>query len=207
MENLHYQKLEEKHFIKRYFQSQKWRVVVHILILLFLFFFLFACGQNKKSENNSIDTESEFSENNLIDTTISKFSLTISTCNHATLLFEGYLIYNLTDSILSISRKFTIPENDTVLLLTKTIDRNSIYKIQNIRIDSLEDFYFNFCIMPTSGDIYNVSTIINDTIKKTIHLHHYYEEHIEMITSELDKHIPNNLKINYLTRETKQDCK
>ena len=201
MENLHCQKLEEKHFIKRYFQSQKW-IVLHILILSFLF----VCGQNKKSENNSIDTESEFSENNLVDNTISKFSLTIDKCNHATLLFEGYLIYNLTDSILSISREFTILGNDTVLLLTKTIDRNSIYKIQNIRIDSLEDFYFNRCILPTSGNRYNVSTIINDTIKKTIHLHHYYEEHIEMITSELDKHIPDDLKINYLTRETKQDC-
>lgn len=76
-----------------------------------------------------------------------------------------------------------------------------------MRIDSLDDFYFNKCVMATSGNEYSIS-IVNDTIKKTIRLHAYFEEHIEMLINELNKHIPDSLQISYYTIERKkeQDC-
>jgi hypothetical protein len=162
----------------------------YILTLLFLTYGLFACGQNN-AENKSVKTES-------------KFSLTISTYNHAEQIFNGTLTYKLTKNILTISRRTMFSDKDTILL-TKPVDANSIDQIQNIRLDSLKDFYFNNCIMATSGNEYFVSTT-NDPVKKTIHLHHYYDRQIEMLINELNKHIPDNLRINYLTSETKQDC-
>lgn len=96
--------------------------------------------------------------------------------------------------------------DEDTLLFSKKIDKNSLEQIKNIRLDSLQDFYFNYCIMATSGNEYFVSTTV-DTITKKISLHHYYNSQIERLINELNKHVPYTLKHNYLTKDTQQDCK
>jgi len=159
---------------------------IYLLTLLFL-----TCGQNS-AENKSVETES-------------RFSLTISTYNHAEQIFNGTLSYELTGNFLTISSRALFSVKDTILL-RKPVNASSMNQIQNISLDSLNDFYFNNCVALTSGNEYYILTT-NDTVKRTIHLHHYYIDQIEMLINELNKQIPDNLKIKYLTRETKQDCK
>jgi len=158
------------------------------LTILILTYGLFACGQ---------DTVSNKSKSN--------FSLSISTYNHAEQIYNGITTYNLTNDTLTIRKTFMFSDKDTILL-SKKIDTNSIEQIKNIRLESLKDFYFNYCIMATSGNEYFISTTI-DTVNKKISLHHYYDKQIERLINELNKNIPDDLKLDYLTNDTKQNCK
>jgi len=163
----------------------------YILIVLILTLGLFACGQDTASK------EPKKSK--------SKFSLSITTYNHAEQIFNGITTYNIKKDTLIIRRTFMFSDKDTVLL-SKKIDNNSIDQIKNIRLDSLKDFYFNYCVMATSGNEYFISTTI-DTVNKKISLHHYYDKQIERLINELNKNIPDKCKLDYLTEDTKQDCK
>lgn len=118
--------------------------------------------------------------------TKSNFLLTISTYNHAERIFNGTLTYKLDDSILTISRRAMFSNKDTTLL-SKTVDSNSLDRIKNIRLDSLKDFYFNYCIMATSGNEYFVSITTDQTSKK-INLHCYYEPQVARLINKLNKH-------------------
>lgn len=162
-----------------------------ILTMLILSFGLIAFGQNK-TENKYVDSDS-------------KFLLIISTFNHAQKIYEGTLTYILTDNNLSIERRPMFSEKDTTLFFKK-IDNTSLEQIKSIRLDKLKDFYFNECVMITSGNEYFVSTTF-DNITKTIHLHHYYDRQIEILINELNLQLPDSLKIRYLTSDTKQDCR
>ena len=137
--------------------------------------------------------------------TKSNFSLSITTYNHAEQIFDGITTYSLTKDTLTIHKTYMFSDKDTILV-SKKLNFNSIDQIKKIRLDSLEDFYFNNCIMATSGNEYFISTTI-DTINKKISLHHYYNEQIERLINELNKNIPDSFKIDYLTKDTKQDCK
>lgn len=161
----------------------------YILTLLFLISGFFVSGQNNTESKNEI--------------TESNFTLTISTYNHAELIFNGTLSYKLTENTLTINRR-SINNADTVLI-SYPIDVNSVEQIKNIDLDSLNNFYFNHCVVATSGNEYFVS-VTNDNINKKIRLHSFYNKQIELLINELNKHIPENLKIHYLTSETKQDC-
>jgi len=152
---------------------------------------LFACGQDA--------TLKETAKSN------SNFSLSITTYNHAEQIFNGITTYSLTKDTLTIHKKFMFSDKDTILF-SKKLDFNSIDQIEKIRLDSLEDFYFNYCIMATSGNEYFISTTI-DTVNKEISLHHYYNQQIDRLINELNKNIPDSFKLDYLTKETKQDCK
>jgi hypothetical protein len=160
-----------------------------IFTLLMLTCKLFAFGQTLQKNQ---------SEN-------SKYSLTISTFNHAELIYNGILTYKLDMNILTISRRNMFFEKDTILL-SKIVDTMSVNKIKNIQIENLHDFYFNKCVMSTSGNEYSVTTKV-DKVTKTIQLHHYYNKQIEILINELNKQIIDSLKINYLTSDSKQDCK
>ena len=135
----------------------------------------------------------------------SKFSLSISTYNHAEQMFNGVTTYNLTDSLLTVRESSMCSELDT-LLFSKKLDDNSIYQIESIQLDSLKDFYFNYCIMATSGNEYFISKTV-DTITQKISLHHYYEPQIEKLFEQINKHVPDKLKHDYLAKDTQQDCK
>ncbi len=163
----------------------------YILTLIILTCGLIACGQNFQTNESKIDN--------------SKFLLTISTYNHAEQIFKGTLTYKLNENVLTISRRTMFSDKDTTLS-SITVDANSLERIKKINLDKLKDFYFNNCVMTTSGNEYFVSTTL-DTVTKTIHLHHYYDRQIEVLINELNKHITDSLKIDYLTNDTKQDCK
>jgi hypothetical protein len=163
----------------------------YILTILILTCGLISCEQNTASQE-PIKSKSNF-------------SLSITTYNHAEQLFNGITTYDLKNDTFKIHRSFMFSDKDTILL-SKIIDNNSIDQIKNIRLDSLKDFYFNYCIMATSGNEYFISTTI-DTVNKEISLHHYYNEQIERLINELNKNIPDNFKLDYLTKDTNQDCK
>lgn len=164
---------------------------IYFLTILICTCGLFAYGQDTVSKD--------------IKNPKSKFSLLISTSNHAELLFNGTMIYNLTNNTLTIHRETMFSDKDTILF-SKKLDTNSIEQIRNIQLDSLKDHYFNYCIMPTSGNEYFISTTI-DTVTKNISLHHFYNKQIKRLINELNKNIPDNFKIDYLSKDTKQDCK
>jgi hypothetical protein len=149
-----------------------------------------------------------FSQNNVLNEPInstSKFSLSISTFNHAEQIYNGITTYELTNDSLIIRKNFLNSEKESILL-TKKIDNNSLKKIKNIHLDNLKNFYFNYCTMPTSGTEYFI-TISTETYNNKITLHHFYEKQVERLINELNELIPDNLKLQYLTIETKQDCK
>ena len=160
----------------------------YMLTVLILTCGLFAFGQDPKTKD-----------------TKSKFSLSISTYNHAEQMFNGVTTYNLTDSLLTVRESSMWSELDT-LLFSKKLNDNSIYQIESIQLDSLKDFYFNNCIMATSGNEYFISKTV-DTITQKISLHHYYEPQIEKLFEQINKHVPDKLKHDYLAKDTQQDCK
>lgn len=162
----------------------------YILTILILTFGLISFGQNTASQ------EPIKNKSNL--------SLSITTYNHAEQILNGITTYDLKNDTLKIHKSFMFSDIDT-MLFSKKIDDNSIEQIRSIRIDNLKDFYFNNCIMATSGNEYFISTTIN-TVNKKISLHHYYDKQIERLIKEFNKHIPDNLKLDYLKSETKQDC-
>ena len=127
----------------------------YIITLFVMTLGLFVLGQDSKTKE-----------------TKSKFSLSISTYNHADQMFNGVTTYNLTDSLLTVQKSSMWSDMDT-LLFSKTIDAKSVDLIKNISLSKLKDFYFNYCIMATSGNEYFVSKTV-DTITQKISLHHYY---------------------------------
>ena len=160
----------------------------YIITLFVMTLGLFVLGQDSKTKE-----------------TKSKFSLSISTYNHADQMFNGVTTYNLTDSLLTVQKSSMWSDMDT-LLFSKTIDAKSVDLIKNISLSKLKDFYFNYCIMATSGNEYFVSKTV-DTITQKISLHHYYEPQIEKLFEQINKHVPYKLKHDYLTKDTQQDCK
>jgi len=163
----------------------------YIFILLFLTCGLLVFGQDNVSKEPK--------------NSLSKFSLSISTFNHAEQLYKGITTYNLTNDSLIIRKTFLFSNKETILL-SKKIDNNSIDQIKNIHLDNLKDFYFNYCIMATSGTEYLIK-ISTEIYNNKISIHHYYVKQIEKLINELNKIIPDNLKLEYLTKDIKQDCK
>ena len=153
-----------------------------LLIILILTCSLFACGQHTPTTESKPE--------------ITNFSVTISTYNHAGQMSDGTLIYHLKDSVLTVSKRYMFSESDTVLF-SKVIEVYKIERIRNIKINDLEDFYFNEHVLGTSGQEYYVS-VTHDTITKKIHLHHYYHERIEKLITELNNLAPEKYRIPYL---------
>ena len=135
----------------------------------------------------------------------SKFSLSITTYVHSQVLFTGTFKYVLEDNDLIISKTSYLSDESKILYNGK-IEDDLLNKIKNIDLDNLKDFYFNECVMITSGAEYSFS-ITNNSITRKIHLHHYYIEKIETLIEELNKVIPEKMKIKYVSVDTKQDCK
>jgi hypothetical protein len=135
----------------------------------------------------------------------SNFSISISAYNHAEQIFNGKTIYKLTTDTLTIHKSFLYSDKDSILF-TRKLDLNAIERIKKIRLDSLESYYYNSCVMATSGDEYLISATM-DSVNMEISLHHYYHEQIEKLINELNKNIPDSIKLDYLKKNTKQDCK
>lgn len=140
-----------------------------------------------------------------ISTTKPEFSISLSTFNHAELLFTGIMTYKIKNDSFIITNQSSIQPIKHTLLFSKKIESNFIEQILDMRLDTLEDFYFNKCVMVTSGQEYWIS-IKRDTISKNIRLHHFYHNQVEQMVKNMSKAAPDKYKIEYLSSDTKQDC-
>jgi hypothetical protein len=132
------------------------------------------------------------------------FSLSLTTFNYAEVLFTGELTYALKSDSFSISRYDRIGET-TIVLFSKKIESDLADPIIRMQLDTLEDIYFNRCVVPTSGAVFSIS-MKKDTLSKEIYLRHYYHKQIEQLVIELNKEIPDQYKIEFMPSDTKQDC-
>lgn len=159
----------------------------------FLFLFVFQYGLSQS------DTEVL---NEKIET---KFSFSVISFNHAEQVYTGILSYSLiSDNLLVVSKNDMYSKN-TYVLLKKRLDKNVLDKLRNIPLENLNGLYFNKCIMSTSGNEY-IITITKGMVNKTILIHHYYIQIVEQFIDELNNYLVGNVKINYVTNGTKQDC-
>lgn len=129
------------------------------------------------------------------------FSISFNTYNHAELLSGGTSFILNNDSL--VIKKGGIKTGRIVF--SKEIDKKIIDEIRSLGLNSLEEYYFNNCVMITSGNEYRISFTDGKTFKR-ICLHHYYLKQIEQLVVIINNQIPEKYKINYQTGKTKQDC-
>jgi len=135
------------------------------------------------------------------------FRLTFTTFNHAERIFNGTTSYVLTNFSIKIRKTF-FGETKGKTVYSKRFPKTQqlFSNISRMELDSLKDFYFNYCIMPASGDQYFLNYSDNLTTKK-ISLHHYYLKQLDEVIQIINSNVPKKYRFQYLTTETKQDCK
>jgi hypothetical protein len=134
------------------------------------------------------------------------FVLSISLYNHAELLFKGTTIYNISGNQLKVSNQQLFDSLDKVIY-SKQLSKSEIANIKFSleKLDTLNELYMNYCVMPTSGEEFSMRYEIN-TIAKVISLHQYYLEQIKDLIDSININLPKKYKMRYLTKENKQDC-
>lgn len=132
------------------------------------------------------------------------FRLSLTHYNHAEQIYDGTWTYFIKENVLEIRRRSFFAKKDSLIFKSK-LDSAALTNIKKFNIDSLSDFYFNKCVMITSGTEYYIS-YTNGAKKKQIHLHHYYHPLVAQIANELNLLIPEEFKISYLSKDTEQDC-
>lgn len=156
------------------------------------------CGLAASSQNSVREKPKSGKEN-------SEFRLSLSTYNHAELLGTGTMIYSLLGEKLSI-KKESVPADDKIYLLDSVkIEHGILEQIENLNLDTLGSYYFNRCVMITSGSEYIIS-ISKGRFTKEIWLHHYYHPQIEKLVTIINKLLSDKYKIAYVSSDTKQDC-
>jgi len=130
------------------------------------------------------------------------FELYFNTYNHTESLIASYSILdnNLT---VSTNKRF-ITGKDSIIYTTRISD-DIITKIQSLKLEKLDEHYDNKCIMLISGAEYFIG-INNGTKLKQIHLHHYYKDEVAQLVGLLNSVLPKEHHINYIERDTQQNC-
>ena len=165
----------------------------HLKFLIFIFYSCVSFGQINSLEANS-------------NSSYLKFSLTLTTFNHADMLFDGTTTYKLTNTSIQVTNTSFGDNKGKVIFHKSFSDSIKISSaINNVGLDSVKDFYFNYCVMATSGNEYFLS-FKSAKVKKEIDLHHYYLKQVADIVNIINSKLPNKYKIRYLAKETKQDC-
>ena len=135
-----------------------------------------------------------------------KFNISFSTFNHAERIYNGTTTYKLTESSIKVTKTYF---GDTIskTVYSKKIKNKQtlISALSEIRLDTLKDYYFNYCVMITSGDEYFLDYIKNST-KKSISLHHYYLKQLDDIIQLINSNLPKKYQFRYLSKDEKQDC-
>jgi hypothetical protein len=138
---------------------------------------------------------------------LDKFSISFSTFNHAERIFDGTTTYLLTETSIKVKKTYFGDTTSKTIYSKKIKNSQSlILTLSKIEIDTLKDYYFNYCIMITSGDEYFLDFRHNSK-KKSISLHHYYLTQLEDIIQIINSNLPNKYRFQYLTKDEKQDCK
>lgn|GEM_PF-1935921 len=135
----------------------------------------------------------------------SRFVLSLSLYNHAELVYKGSMTYRLTNDYLGISRRNLFDKRDIPLYSTN-IRKSVSDSIGLLRLDTLQFFYHNDCVMSTSGNEYFIS-IERGRQEKRIHLHSYYHPQVERLIGIMNAVVPEEYRIHYMSKDTKQDCK
>ncbi|AWH84188.1 hypothetical protein HYN59_03250 [Flavobacterium album] len=129
-----------------------------------------------------------------------RFELYFSTYNHV----EGIDSYKITNEEIVVSVKGLVDEKDNVVYISKM--RQDIFeKTKSIKFQSLEDSYFNNCIMATSGSEYFIGFRYG-AISKQISLHHYYQKNIANLVELINLSVPEEYHIDYVGEDTQQYC-
>jgi hypothetical protein len=133
------------------------------------------------------------------------FVLTLSFYNHAELVYDGAMIYRFTNDYLGISRRNLFDKQEKHLY-SANIGKAVSDPVRHLRLDTLQMIYTNYCILSTSGNEYFIS-IERGTQEKRIHLHSYYHPQIEQLINAINAIVPEEYRILYMSKDTKQDCK
>lgn len=135
------------------------------------------------------------------------FRISFSTFNHAERIFNGTTTYILTESSIKVTKTY-FGDTTSKTVYSKKIKNNQslVLALDKIEMDSLKDYYFNYCVMITSGDEYFLDFIRNST-KKSISLHHYYLKQLDDIIGIINSNLPSKYQFLYLNKDDKQDCK
>src|SRR5487761_2768707 len=121
---------------------------------------------------------------------LSAFKLSLTTFNHATLLFKGTTTYVLTDNSIKIIKTSFGEKKGTIVFSKPLLSfQDSSALINNFGLDSLKDLYDNYCIMVTSGDEYFLD-YNGYSMKKSISLHHYYLKALDEIVNLINSYLP-----------------
>jgi hypothetical protein len=132
------------------------------------------------------------------------FSLSFSTFNHAERIFDGTTTYHLNNRQLTVKKRFFLSAIDTILF-TRRVTARFLKQLRSIQLDTLKDFYVNYCVMVSSGNEYAISTD-KSGITKTIWLHHYYLKEIDNLATVINRVVPKKYKIKYLDDEPDNYC-
>jgi len=166
-----------------------------LAVTIFIFSVTLVLGQNQLIIDN-IDSK----------VSINKFEVSLSTFNHAERFYNGTTTYLLTESSIKVTKIFFgNPKSNIVYENSIPKTQMLISKINNIELDSLHEFYFNNCVMITSGNEYFLD-FVNNKSKKSISLHHYYLKQLDDIIQLINSNLPKKYQFQYLTKDTKQDC-
>lgn len=134
------------------------------------------------------------------------FYLSLSTFNHTELLFHGVTIYKLTNKFIKvINIPFGEKKGKVIFYKSFSDSQDSSAIINNFGLDSLEDFYYNYCVVATSGDEYTLN-YQGYSKKKSIDLHCYYLKQIDDIVNLINSYLPFSYQINYVKKDEKQNC-
>jgi hypothetical protein len=147
-----------------------------------------------------------FGQNSSIELKSPEFSFSLTTYNHAARIYDGVTTYELTNSFIKVSKTYLFDSmSKTVYLKRITKNDRILSAINRTRLDLLEDFYFNYCILATSGNEYFVNFVCDST-DLHISIHHYYIGQIDDIVQIINSKVPKKYRLHYLERDTKQDC-
>lgn len=135
----------------------------------------------------------------------SRFSLILSFYNHAELVYKGSMTYHITEDYLGISRH-NLFEKKKKPVYSANIRKAVSDSLISMNLDTLSYYYYNYCIMSTSGNEYFISIENNGTEKRT-YLHHYYHPQVERLIHIINALVPEEYRISYMKQNTKQDCK
>jgi len=130
------------------------------------------------------------------------FELSLSYYNHA-----GQTVYDyrVEGNKLKITSGWLYADSAHNDLGTVILSPSVIATLQSIKLDALENYYLNNCILITSGNEYFISAGSGRNLKQ-IHLHHYYKEEIAQLVAELNKLLPIEDRIDYVDKDTSQNC-
>jgi hypothetical protein len=145
-----------------------------------------SCGQPAdKSNEANIPTDTKYLSSK-------PFELTVYDADYS---MAYALQYILTDKDLKIIFKGELEgEKDSTLFKTTLQPSETLSKLSNINIDSLQEYYSNPCIMDGS----QVTVKLNkDNKTKTIHLSNYYQADIGLAIELINSLTPKKYKIWY----------